>query len=232
MAPSQATISERVLRALLGSTLLCALFYGYRLHQLGEVALSYLPWNLLLAWIPLGLSLGLVALLRRRRWSDWLTLLLTLVWVLFLPNSFYLVSDFIHLQEVATTNVLYDAVMFTVFVFTGLLLGFSSLYLVHRELLKRLPTRSAALVVAGLLLVCSFAIYIGRDLRWNSWDVLVSPAGLLFDLSNRVTQPTSWNEMFSTVAIFFALLGGMYYTGRQLLSDGRPPVGRDSQTHL
>jgi uncharacterized membrane protein len=215
--PSRAIASRRVIRALLVSTLLCAAFYGYRLLRLGEIAFSYLPWNLFLAWIPLGLAVGLVYMLQRRPWSDWLPLVLTLVWVLFLPNSFYLVSDFIHLQEVAATSLLYDAVMFTMFVFTGLLLGFSSLYLVHRELLKRLPARSAGAIVAALLAVCSFAIYIGRDLRWNSWDVLVSPAGLLFDLSNRVTQPTSWSEMFSTVAIFFGLLGGMYYIGRQLL---------------
>jgi uncharacterized membrane protein len=210
------------------STLLCMLFYAYRLLELGEVAFSYLPWNLFLAWIPLFLIILLARVLRTHAWSDWGPLLLSLIWLLFLPNSFYLVSDYIHLRDVSNADILYDAVMFTMFVFTGLLLGFSSLYIFHQQLLRRLSRRTAAWSVALILLSCSFAIYIGRDLRWNSWDVLASPAGLLFDLSNRLVQTESWSVLFSTVAIFFALLGGMYYVGWQLMRAGRGLGRRDS----
>jgi uncharacterized membrane protein len=210
------------------STLLCMLFYAYRLLELGEVAFSYLPWNLFLAWIPLFLIILLARVLRTHAWSDWGPLLLSLIWLLFLPNRFYLVSDYIHLRDVSNADILYDAVMFTMFVFTGLLLGFSSLYIFHQQLLRRLSRRTAAWSVALILLSCSFAIYIGRDLRWNSWDVLASPAGLLFDLSNRLVQTESWSVLFSTVAIFFALLGGMYYVGWQLMRAGRGLGRRDS----
>jgi uncharacterized membrane protein len=192
------------------------------------VAFSYLPWNLFLAWIPLFLIILLARVLRTHAWSDWGPLLLSLIWLLFLPNSFYLVSDYIHLRDVSNADILYDAVMFTMFVFTGLLLGFSSLYIFHQQLLRRLSRRTAAWSVALILLSCSFAIYIGRDLCWNSWDVLASPAGLLFDLSNRLVQTESWSVLFSTVAIFFALLGGMYYVGWQLMRAGRGLGRRDS----
>jgi uncharacterized membrane protein len=226
--PPRLIASRGVVRALLLSTLLCALFYGYRLSQLKEIAFSYLPWNLFLAWIPLFLATLIVRMLRTRSWSDWPTLLLTLLWLLFLPNSFYLVSDFIHLRDVAMQDVLYDAVMFTMFVFTGVLLGFSSLYLIHTELLRRVRSATAQSVVALILLLCSFAIYIGRDLRWNSWDVLASPAGLLFDLSDRIVQPSNWQDLISTVAAFFALLGGMYAVGWQLMRAQRRHTLRDS----
>jgi uncharacterized membrane protein len=228
MKPMRFTTSRGIVGALLLSTFLCILFYAYRLSQLGEVAFSYLPWNLFLAWIPLLVMVYLLRLLTRHAWSDWLPLLVTILWLLFLPNSFYLVSDYIHLRDVSAADILYDSVMFTMFVFTGLLLGFSSLYLFHVELLKRLPVKKAAWCIGLILLACSFAIYIGRDLRWNSWDVLASPAGLLFDVSNRFLQASSWQDLFMTVAIFFALLSGMYFVGWQLMRAQRGISLRDS----
>src|SRR5581483_2917949 len=85
---------------------------------------GYLLWNLFLAWIPLLLAIILSQTLRRRLWSDWLPLLLTFLWLLMLPNSFYMISDFLHVQEVVRNDLLYDVVMFTSFIFTGVLLGF------------------------------------------------------------------------------------------------------------
>jgi uncharacterized membrane protein len=60
------------------------------------------------------------------------------------------------------------------------------------------------------------AIYIGRDLRWNSWDVFSSPAGLLFDVSDRLVRTSNYHDVVGTVAAFFALLGGMYVVGWRL----------------
>lgn len=205
-----------VLQSLLLATLLCLVFYLYRLYDMRSIGLTYLPWNLFLAWLPLGVMVILIRLLRTRRWSDWLPIAVTIVWVLFLPNSFYLVSDYIHLQNASNEVILYDAVMFTMFVFTGLLLGYASLYVFHTELRKRMPGTSAWRVIWLVVLLCSFAIYIGRDLRWNSWDILVSPAGLLFDISERFLRVGEYGTMLGTVMLFFALLGGMYYVGWRL----------------
>jgi uncharacterized membrane protein len=116
-----------VLQSLLFATLLCLAFYFYRLYDLRAIGLTYLPWNLFLAWLPLGIMAILIRLLRTRLWSDWLPIAVTIAWLLFLPNSFYLVSDYIHLQDVSDAAILYDVVMFTMFVFTGLLLGYASL---------------------------------------------------------------------------------------------------------
>lgn len=61
-----------------------------------------------------------------------------------------------------------------------------------------------------LLLMCSFAVYIGRDLRWNSWDLLVNPMGLLFDVSERIIHPSQYPTIFAFVAPLFLLLSSMY----------------------
>jgi len=198
--------------------------YAYGAIRSHTLAFTYLPWNLFLAVVPLVVAVRLVKVLRTKNWSDWGPIGYTLVWLLFLPNSFYMISDYIHLAEVSREHVLYAAVLFTAFICLGVLMGFCSLYLVHRELRRHLSRYAAAAWVAGTLLLCSVAIYIGRDLRWNSWDVLFSPAGLLFDVSDRLLRPDAYPEMFVTVMSFFALLTGLYvvvWSGAKLLRTAR-----------
>jgi len=171
----------------------------------------YLVWpNLFLAWIPLGLALWLELCLRMRLWSDWRSVVITLLWIGFLPNSFYMISDFVHLMEVQRVDIVFDVAMLGSFALNGLLLGYLSLYIVHGELLKRLRVRNAGILVALVLALSSFAIYIGRDLRWNTWDVLLNPASLLFDVSDRLINANDRPEVFTTTLSFFVLLGTVY----------------------
>lgn len=192
------------------STLISVGFFTYGAWRNHALDFDYLVWNLFLAWLPLLLAVWLTRLLAMRLWSSWSAMGVSILWFIFLPNSFYMISDFIHLQDVARVDVLYDAVMFTSFIYTGVLLGFSSLYLVHLQLKRRLSSLAATGWVAVTLLSCSFAIYVGRDLRWNSWDVLTNPGGLLFDVSDRLLHPSSYPKMFLTVIVFFVLLASMY----------------------
>lgn len=170
----------------------------------------YLVWNLFLAWIPLLLSIWLLKILHHNLWSSWLAIIVTLLWVGFLPNSFYMISDFIHVQDIPRVDLLYDVVMFCSFIFNGVMLGFFSLYGVHRALAERVNYRSAHITIAGVLALCSFAIYIGRELRWNTWDILVNPGGLLVDISSRMLNPASYPDALATTLTFFALLGSVY----------------------
>jgi uncharacterized membrane protein len=170
----------------------------------------YLPWNLMLAWIPFLLSWHLERVLARRLWSNWYSVLVTVLWVSFLPNAFYLVSDFIHIQEAGKGDLVYDVVLFSSFVFNGVILGYLSLYTIHWQLIKRVTARSAAMAIASLLFICSFAIYIGRDLRWNSWDVLINPASLLFDVSERFIHIHDHPQVYTITLSFFVLLGSLY----------------------
>ncbi|HET6924951.1 MAG TPA: DUF1361 domain-containing protein, partial [Candidatus Saccharimonadales bacterium] len=163
-----------------------------------------------LAWLPLLLAAWLDVVLRKHRWTSWYGLIVSALWVLFLPNSFYMVSDFIHLQEVPRVDLLYDAVMFTSFIFVGLALGISSLYLVHRQFRRRFSQRLSAVFLCVVFALCGFAIYLGRDLRWNSWDVLTNPGGLLFDISDRILHPSAYSEMFLTITSFGVLIASMY----------------------
>ena len=192
------------------STLVSAGLFGYGAWRNHSLDYDYLVWNLFLAWLPLVFAVRLASLLRRKLWSSWEALGVSLLWLIFLPNSFYMISDFIHLQEVQRVDVLYDALMFTSFIYTGVALGFSSLYLVHLQFRRRLSAKASAGWIAGTLLICSSAVYVGRDLRWNSWDVLVNPGGLLFDVSDRLQHPAAYPQMLVTIITFFILLASMY----------------------
>lgn len=220
------SVRSRFIIALGVSTSVSVALFGYGAWRNHGLDYDYLLWNLFLAWLPLLFAVRLVSLLRRKLWSSWEALGTSLLWLVFLPNSFYMISDFIHLQDVKRVDVLYDTLMFTSFIYIGVVLGFSSLYLIHLEFRQRLSAKAAAGWVALTLLVCSAAVYVGRDLRWNSWDVLTNPGGLLFDISDRLQHPSAYPQMLVTIITFFVLLASMYgllWSGIRLI---RQSVGK------
>lgn len=208
----------RVTYALLASNGLSVIFLVLRAFESQTDRYWFLIWNLFLAWLPLLCSWWLVLRLRSRKsWLNLGNVLLTVLWLGFLPNSFYIVSDLIHLHATGEVSLLYDVVMFTSFIFNGFVAGFMSITLLHRELLKIASAPVTGAIVGIVLLICSFAIYLGRYLRWNTWDVLVNPTGILFDISDRLINPIAHPQSFVTTAMFFLLLGGMYVVVWQVI---------------
>lgn len=201
---------SKYLLSLLGLSLIGLGLLGFGALQSGTLAYSYLIWNLFLSWLPLGASIWLVARLKHKLWSSWETIAISLIWLLFLPNSFYMISDFIHIVEVPIATLLYDVLTFVACIAAGVLLGFTSLYIVHREFIRRFGHWAAAWIVGGILLACSFGVYIGRDLRWNSWDIFFNPSGLIFDVTDRLVNLQSYPNMVLIVLSFFVLLAGLY----------------------
>lgn len=202
------------------STFVSIGLFAYGAWRNHSLEFDYLVWNLFLAWLPLIFAVRLVGVLRRKLWSSWEAMITSFFWLIFLPNSFYMISDFIHLQDVRRVDVVYDTIMLTSFIYTGVTLGFSSLYLVHLQLRRRFSRLTANIIIAVILLLSSFAIYIGRDLRWNSWDVLTNPGGLIFDISDRLVHLDQYPQMLVTVISFFILLMSMYgllWRGARLL---------------
>ena len=153
----------------------------------GEPFFGWLIWNLVLAWIPFGVAVVLYD--RYRAGARPVRLLpLAALWLLFLPNAPYIVTDFKHLVPSHTVPLWVDIVVIAAPAWTGMLLGFLSLYLVQsvvRSLAGARVAWAAALAALGL---ASFGIYLGRVLRWNSWDVLVDPR-LLSQLDGIVADP-------------------------------------------
>jgi len=213
-------------RARLGIALVGSSAASLGLYAAGALAgrgnlFGYLPWNLMLAWIALILALWLERILQRSLWSSWYALLLTALWLAFLPNTFYMISDFVHIQEAGDIDLLFDVVLFSSFIFNSVILGYLSLGIVHRQLAKRLTAKTVTSLVTAVLFICSFAIYVGRELRWSTWDILTNPSSLLFDVSDRVLNPHEHPHTFTTTASFFVLLASMYIVMWQVVRLGR-----------
>ncbi len=214
---------KRLILTLLLSSFVSVGLFVARAIDAGNNRYAFLLWNLFLAWVPLLLAWWLAQRLKQSSWLDAPNLIITALWLGFLPNSFYLVSDLIHLHATGEVGLLYDVVMFFSFICNAYIVGYISLFLVHKALLGRIRRKDAHIIIGLVLLACSFAIYLGRYLRWNTWDVLVNPAGILFDVSDRIINPSADPQFFVTTTTFFIVLGSLYMVIWQLVSAKTPP---------
>jgi uncharacterized membrane protein len=201
---------KRFLRALGVISGLGLAFFLMRVILTGSSYYSFIPWNLLLAWLGLVFSWLLVHQLKITRWASWQNIVLSLLWLFFLPNTWYVLTDFIHVYATGEISELYDIVMINTLVVSGFALGFTSLYMVHKELFKRFGEKRSLYLVAGIILLSSFAIYLGRNLRWNSWDVIANPGSLIINVSDRIIDPLGHMRAFNVTGLFFVLLSVMY----------------------
>ena len=142
-----------------------------------------IAWNLFLAWVPFLLALVVYA---RARSGITRPALLALggLWLLFFPNAPYIVTDLKHIGTSTGIPVLYDVLLLSAAAWTGLLLGLTSLFLMHAVARRLLGAVSAWALVVGVLAASSFGIYLGRVQRWNSWDVFIRPEALVGQIAN------------------------------------------------
>ena len=165
----------------------------------------FLWWNLFLAWVPWLLSASLR--FTRRGLFFWP---LVLGWLAFFPNAPYLLTDILHLQPRADAPFWFDLLLLLAFAWTGVFLGLVSLFLMQ-ALVRRAAGAAASWAVAlGVLGVSGFGIYLGRFLRWNSWDVFFSPASLLLDILAQLRHPLLNARTFVFSALFSLFLISAY----------------------
>jgi uncharacterized membrane protein len=159
------------LAALAMASAWCVGLLVVRKEVFGAAEYAGLVWNLTLAWVPLVLALLLVAAYRRRLSSLHL-LALGALWLLFLPNAPYVITDFVHLGE---EHRLLDTVIIGSFALTSLAVGFGSLLLVQLVVTRAAGAAAGWLVALASLFLSSVGIYLGRVQRLNSWDLVTRP---------------------------------------------------------
>ena|SRR6218665_1282222 len=193
------------------SSVLSVLLLYIRMEWSGSIAYIFLTWNLFLAWIPFMFSFFLSDVQARNR-SKYLLLLLFSGWLLFFPNSPYILTDLFHLRPKAGIPLWYDLVLILSFAWNGLLLGFSSLLEVQRILKIYLNEKLVAVFIVLLMVLCSFGIYLGRYPRWNSWDILSNPVALFGDIFNMLLHPFENTRMVGVTFFFSLFLIAGYWT--------------------
>ena len=154
---------------------------GTRMLLAQSLKHGYLVWNLFLAWLPLFFCLASVRTLRSHSARHWKFWALATAWLVFLPNAPYIFTDLTHLGPRNRGHFWVDLVLIVMTAWTASLVGFLSLYLMQTLVSRRYGWVTGwgfAVFVSGLV---GLGIYIGRFLRWNSWDVVFSPVDLVTD---------------------------------------------------
>jgi uncharacterized membrane protein len=209
-----ATEASRRRLLAVGALLLTSIFgvamVAFRMAYSGTGEYRNLLWNLVLAWVPFVIALAVYD--RHRRGVPPRRLALpALVWLLFLPNAPYLVTEYKFLGQSGGAPVWYDITLLTTFAWVGLLLGFASLYLMHtvaERLFGAAASWCAALVVLPLT---GFGIYLGRFERWNSWDVVLDPVTIATSLGGGLADPLSHARTLAITIAMGAFLSLGYF---------------------
>lgn len=202
-----------VLLTLTGASAVSTSLVAVRWWYTGVPAYLFLVWNLFLAWIPLLVSLSAVRWQRRI-----LPFAMTVaVWLLFLPNAPYITTDLLHLGRWSHPGVpplWYDLLMLLAFSLTGLWLGLTSLGAMHTLVSRRWGRLAGWLFAVSALSLSSLGVYVGRFLRWNSWDALTQPAGVLADLQAILLNPLANRSAWVFSTLFTLMLLSIYADGR------------------
>jgi len=198
-----------VLAGLGVASALCLGLELVREHRYGAFDFRFLVWNLILAWIPLLLALFVYDRYRRGTALIALTPAL-LLWLLFLPNAPYIVTDFVHLSATTPAPLWLDGVELSAFAWTGMLLGFVSLYLVHAVARRRFGAMPSWVGVVGVLALVSVGVYLGRVKRWNSWDLLTQPGARLAQLHAHLGDPAALTRAAAITLAVTCLLSAAY----------------------
>ena len=179
--------SSLVLLAMLSLTLMLL-----RVKITHDIYLLFLIWNLFLGYIPYFLS----SEVKNTIPCTYKFYLLCIGWLLFLPNSFYLLTDFKHLHHNNDLQFVFDALLLTCFSIAGFYSGISSLLHIHQLLEMKYSERKSHRMIAVICFLSSFGVYLGRILRFNSWDILSHPIDLFTSIINSLLNPETYRFTF------------------------------------
>ncbi len=177
--------------------------------------LERIVWNLFLAFIPLGLSFWLFRRGRSRSIIWWLGII---VFLAFLPNAPYILTDIVHLIEdirdvnsvwVVTLIVFPLHLLFILSGFEAYVLSLINLgYYLQRIGLSKLIVGAELFIHA----LCSFGIYLGRFPRFNSWDLITRPDALV----DTIGEDLIGKIPLAIIFITFVIITILYWLFKQV----------------
>jgi uncharacterized membrane protein len=179
----------------------CAALLLFRFARSGSLAFGFLAWNLFLAAIP-AVAAAMFARAAAKQSRVIVQVVWFLVWLVFLPNAPYIITDFVHLRPSGAIPLWYDIALLTSCAGTGLLLGYTSIADVQAVITRKFSASLGWSVVIAAIFLSGFGIYLGRFLRWNSWDTLTNPLRLFPDIAGRVLDPLAHPRMLAVTAVY------------------------------
>jgi uncharacterized membrane protein len=198
----------------LGSlTCMCFAFSVFRFVYTDTKVFLFLNWNLFLAFLP-WLFTTILTIYPKLKQNKLVLVALVFSWLLFFPNSLYILTDLFHLQLETSMPKWFDLVLILSFAWTGLMFGFMSLWDIEKIIGNKINKGLMPVVSLFLLFMGSFGIYLGRYLRWNSWDIITEPFYLFYDISDRIIKPFQHKGAWGMTLFMFIFLSMIYWSFR------------------
>lgn len=200
---------------LAGSISFSFIILAYRVYLVDVTTYSFLIWNLFLAGLPYVVS----SYVYNRTENKLLKIKqvpLLLLWLLFLPNAPYILTDLFHLEPKGNIPEWYDLMLILSFALNGLVLGLMSLLQVHDLIENRFGKASGFVFALVACLLCAFGVYLGRFLRFNSWDIISNPSPLFHDLFSSIKEPQNHGRRWGMTFVMGTMLFMLYSLFRSL----------------
>lgn len=194
-------------------TFFCFILSIFRVWICDTYYYLFLIWNLFLAGIPYVIS-SLALKVNPQKRKGWLIIPIVALWLLFFPNAPYILTDLLHIKGKSQMPGWYDLILTLSYGWTGLMYGYLSL--VNIELLfpsnQSIIKKRAAIIV--LLFISSIGVFMGRYLRWNSWDMVLYPKEIVAEVLPFFTNPFSHANEWMLIMILGLFLNMVYWSLR------------------
>lgn len=197
--------------------LLCTLFsmalISFRVIYTGSPLFLFLVWNLFLAFIPYILSAFLE---KQQLKSRWIFFISFFIWLMFVPNSFYIITDLFHLRMNVTVPLWYDLALLLSFAWNGLLVGILSVRHMERLFEKFFNKKFDLFFIIPVMALNGLGVYVGRYLRFNSWDIITNPFQLIRDIFTLFIHPIQNRLDWSMIICYTVMMTLIYLTIKKL----------------
>ncbi len=168
----------------------------------------FLVWNLFLAFIPFCITLYLRS---KTQVTKTKLFIYFTIWLLFLPNAPYIITDLLHFKRSTSHFLWLDILMVISFAINGLVLFYLTLLDMESLLKKFMHTKTIKILLIAIFFLTGFGIYLGRFLRFNSWDILQHPEMLIESIFEILITPTQHLEAWAFTFCFGAFLSLTYH---------------------
>ena len=166
-------------------------------------------WNLFLAWVPYVLSI-LFVFINKKGFSK-ISSIILLPWLIFFPNTFYLISDLIHITRTYNDSIWYHIIMIFPFIWSGIMLGSASLNHIYSVFKNKLKFYEKTILFQSIIFLTAVGIYLGRIPRWNSWDLIHNYMSIFSDIKKIFFAKSNDPESIIFIAGFFIICNIVWY---------------------
>jgi uncharacterized membrane protein len=187
-------------------TILAVILNILRVIIWGKFSFIYILWNIFLAFIPFIISSLLLSYTKIDKFKKTIFIIGIFFWLLFIPNAPYIITDFIHLGEIRAVPIIFDTFLLFSSASLGLIIGFHSFFHIEQIIKVKHSPRVTSIIMGLIILLISFGIYLGRFLRFNSWDIFINHTSLIKNIWKIFTISSSRVEVFLYTLLFFFFL--------------------------